>query len=68
MITIPITIIATFIGVTLIGVILGLVFTGVFMFGCDNKYFNQNAIISVLITWVVVIGKALTDAGVIIWK
>lgn len=68
MITIPITIIAAFFGITLLGVLVGAVITVLFFFGCDEKRVKKNIIFSVITVWVCLIIRLLTDAGVIIWK
>lgn len=68
MITIPITLIAFVISVTIAGAGLGLLFTMFFMFGCDNKYFKQNMIIGVVTAWVVVGSRVLSELEIIVWK
>ena len=68
MITIPISVIAFIILVTGSGAALGILFTVFFMFGCDTKYFKQNAIIGIITVWVVVGSRMLTEAGVLVWK
>jgi hypothetical protein len=68
MITIPISVIFSVLMFTFAGAAFGVLFTIIFMFGCDNKWFIRNMVIGVLSVWCAVFLMFATKSGLIVWS